>query len=61
MGIKKIVLHWSASQYEPNKTDLEHYHFLFNGEGVSPLKAQIMYIAVDFWQWLKNFRTRKWR
>ena len=30
-------------------------------EGVSPLKAQIMYIAVDFWQWLKNFRTRKWR
>lgn len=30
-------------------------------EGVSPLKAQIMYMAVDFWQWLKNFRTRKWR
>lgn len=30
-------------------------------EGISPLKAQIMYIAVDFWQWLKNFRTRKWR
>ena len=30
-------------------------------EGVSLLKAQIMYIAVDFWQWLKNFRTRKWR
>ena len=30
-------------------------------DGVSPLKAQIMYIAVDFWQWLKNFRTRKWR
>lgn len=61
MGIKKIVLYWSASQYEPNKTDLEHYHFLFNGDGVSPLKAEIMYMAVDFWQWLKNFRTRKWR
>ena len=30
-------------------------------EGVSPLKAQIMYLAVDIWQWLKNFRTRKWR
>ena len=30
-------------------------------EGVSPLKAQIMYMAVNFWQWLKNFRMRKWR
>lgn len=30
-------------------------------EGVNPLKAQIMYLAVDFWQWLKNFRMRKWR
>ena len=30
-------------------------------EGVSPLKAQIMYLAVDIWQWLKNFKIRKWR
>lgn len=30
-------------------------------EGVSPLKAEIMYLAVDLWQWLKNFRIRKWK
>lgn len=30
-------------------------------EGVSPLKAQIMYIAVDTWQALKNIFIRKWR
>ena len=30
-------------------------------EGVERWKAQIMYIAVDIWQWLKNFRMRKWR
>ena len=30
-------------------------------EGVSPLKAQIMYLAVDFWQALKNIFIRKWR
>ena len=30
-------------------------------EGVSPLKAQIMYLAVDIWQALKNVFIRKWR
>ena len=60
MGIKKIVLHWSASQYEPNKTDLEHYHFLFNGDGVTPIKADLMYLAVDLWQRVKNLWTEKW-
>ena len=30
-------------------------------EGVSPLKAQLMYIAVDIWQALKNVFIRKWR
>ena len=30
-------------------------------EGVSPLKAQVMYFAVDLWQWLKNFKAGKWR
>ena len=30
-------------------------------EGVSPLKAQIMYLAVDLWQRLVNLRTHKWR
>lgn len=30
-------------------------------EGVKPLKAQIMYLAVDIWQTVKNVFTRKWR
>ena len=30
-------------------------------EGVSPLKAQIMYLAVDIWQAVKNVFIRKWR
>lgn len=30
-------------------------------EGVSPLKAQIMYLAVDIWQAVKNIFIRKWR
>ena len=30
-------------------------------EGVSPLKVQIMYLAVDIWQAVKNIKTKKWR
>ena len=30
-------------------------------EGVSPLKAQIMYLAVEFAQWWNNFKTKRWR
>lgn len=30
-------------------------------EGVSPLKAQFMYLAVDIWQAVKNVFVRKWR
>lgn len=30
-------------------------------EGVNPLKAQIMYLAVDIWQAVKNVVIRKWR
>ena len=30
-------------------------------EGVKPLKAQIMYLAVDLWQAVKNIFKRKWR
>lgn len=31
--MNKIVLHWTAGAYKPNATDLEHYHFLIDGEG----------------------------
>lgn len=30
-------------------------------EGVSPLKAHVMYMAVEFWQSVKNLKGRKWR
>ncbi len=31
--MNKIIIHWSAGAYTPNATDLEHYHFLIDGEG----------------------------
>lgn len=30
-------------------------------EGVKPFKAQVMYLAVDLWQAVKNIKTKKWR
>lgn len=31
--LNKIVLHWTAGGYFPNSTDLEHYHYLIDGNG----------------------------
>lgn len=31
--MNKIIIHWTAGSYTPNATDLEHYHFLIDGEG----------------------------
>lgn len=31
--MKRIIIHWTAGVYEPNATDLEHYHYLIDGEG----------------------------
>lgn len=30
-------------------------------EGVSPLNAHVMYLAVEFAQWWNNFKTKRWR
>ncbi len=30
---KNIVLHWTAGNYLPSATDLEHYHYLVDGDG----------------------------
>lgn len=30
---KNIVLHWTAGNYTPCTTDLEHYHYVIDGEG----------------------------
>ena len=32
-NMKKIILHWTAGNHTPNKIDLEHYHFLIDGNG----------------------------
>lgn len=31
---KNIVLHWTAGAYTPSKTDLEHYHYVINAQGL---------------------------
>lgn len=30
---KGIICHWTGGTYEPNSTDLAHYHFLVTGSG----------------------------
>ena len=30
---RKIIIHWTAGTYQPNQTDLEHYHYLIDGQG----------------------------
>lgn len=32
--LNKIVCHWSGGQRIPNSLDLEHYHYLIDGEGL---------------------------
>lgn len=34
MGLQRIILHWSGGAYYPNATDLEHYHFVIDKDGV---------------------------
>lgn len=31
--MKRIIIHWTAGTYNPNATDLEHYHYLIDGKG----------------------------
>ena len=32
--LNKIIVHWTGSLRDPNKTDLEHYHYLVDGDGL---------------------------
>lgn len=32
--LNKIILHWTAGGKQPNTTDLEHYHFVVDGDGL---------------------------
>lgn len=31
---KNIVLHWTAGNYKPCKTDIDHYHYVIDGDGL---------------------------
>lgn len=33
MTLRRIHLHWSAGGYTPSASDLEHYHFVIDGNG----------------------------
>lgn len=32
--MKRIIIHWTAGAYWANAVDLQHYHFLIQGDGV---------------------------
>jgi N-acetyl-anhydromuramyl-L-alanine amidase AmpD len=34
MGMKRIIIHWTAGTNQPNGTDFLHYHYVVNGDGV---------------------------
>jgi len=34
MGMKRIIIHWTAGTNQPNGTDFLHYHYIVNGDGV---------------------------
>ena len=31
--MKRVILHWTAGSYIPNNLDLDHYHFVIDGNG----------------------------
>lgn len=32
--MRRIIIHWTAGQLQPNAADFQHYHFLINGDGI---------------------------
>lgn len=32
--MKRIIIHWTGGTNQPNSTDLKHYHYLINGDGL---------------------------
>lgn len=33
--MKRIIIHWTGSTYQPNSVDYEHYHYLITGDGLT--------------------------
>ena len=55
-----VLNHPETVNYNRNLSSRIFKQVLLN-EGINKIKAEIMYLAVDIVQWLKNFRTRKWK
>lgn len=46
MGLKRIVLHWSAGTHTVSETDRKHYHYIVGGDakavaGIHPPESNI--------------------
>lgn len=33
--MKRIIIHWTGGQNQPNSTEFRHYHYLINGDGLT--------------------------
>lgn len=54
-----ILEHPEIVKYD-RKTASTIFFYALLKEGVCHTQAVIMYLAVDFWQWVRNFWTEKW-
>lgn len=32
--MKRIIIHWTGGGLQPNRTDMQHYHYIINGDGL---------------------------
>ena len=55
-----LLCHPQAIERNRNLSSRIFRQVLLN-EGVNKIKAEIMYLTVDIVQWVKNFKTGKWR
>lgn len=33
-GVNRVIIHWTAGAHKPSGLDLQHYHFVIDGDGV---------------------------
>lgn len=33
--MKRIIIHWTAGTYHPNRDDFKHYHYIITGDGLT--------------------------
>lgn len=54
-----VLEHPEIVKYD-RKTASAIFFYALLKEGVCPVQAVIMFLAVDLWQWIINFWTEKW-